>query len=506
MSFLNKITLRLRIFLSMLVLLLLSLLITGAFSIYHFYEENEEYHNKRLTRKAVNLISAIDYHFKSIDIVDKDNLDSIIAPKLKEWADIHNIDVLFYDMEGELIRSSSKQILDHKDVKQTLSPTFVFRVINEKSVITKSQEDTTTVLIAYQFIRDSFENPLAIISIPYFENETIPDQDIEFLEYLITLYIVLFLLAVVIAYFLSNYITQSLSTIGQRLSHTQINKNVPLQWKSNDEIGQLVKEYNRMLAELEGNAVKLARSERESAWKEMAKQVAHEIKNPLTPIQLSAERIKRKFAPKLGEDSDSLEQMTDVIVRQTGDLRRIVDEFSKFARMPEPDCKDHDLVKIVRDAVVLQRSGQPGVEIVDDLPAHPVFASLDATMISQALMNLIKNAGEAIDILLKKGAPNRHLPRIEVAMREDTSGAVITICDNGVGLPEDRARLFEPYVTTRDEGTGLGLPIVKKIIEEHGGTLSLEDAAPFEGQPNFGARAVITLPVAIKQVEQEQAV
>ena len=121
-------------------------------------------------------------------------------------------------------------------------------------------------------------------------------------------------------------------------------------------------------------------------------------------------------------------------------------------------------------------------------------------------MNLIKNAGEAIDILLKKGAPNRHLPRIEVAMREDTSGAVITICDNGVGLPEDRARLFEPYVTTRDEGTGLGLPIVKKIIEEHGGTLSLEDAAPFEGQSNFGARAVITLPVAIKQVEQEQAV
>ena len=250
----------------------------------------------------------------------------------------------------------------------------------------------------------------------------------------------------------------------------------------------------------------LVSAQRMAAWGDVARRIAHEIKNPLTPIQLSAERIKRKFAPKLGEDSDSLEQMTDVIVRQTGDLRRIVDEFSKFARMPEPDCKDHDLVKIVRDAVLLQRSGQPGVEIVDDLPAHPVFASLDATMISQALMNLIKNAGEAIDILLKKGAPNRHLPRIEVAMREDTSGAVITICDNGVGLPEDRARLFEPYVTTRDEGTGLGLPIVKKIIEEHGGTLSLEDAAPFEGQSNFGARAVITLPVAIKQVEQEQAV
>jgi two-component system, NtrC family, nitrogen regulation sensor histidine kinase NtrY len=250
----------------------------------------------------------------------------------------------------------------------------------------------------------------------------------------------------------------------------------------------------------------LVSAQRMAAWGDVARRIAHEIKNPLTPIQLSAERIKRKFAPKLGEDSDSLEQMTDVIVRQTGDLRRIVDEFSKFARMPEPDRKNHNLVAIVRDAVVLQRVGQPGVEITDDLPDAEVFGDLDATMISQALTNLIKNAGEAIETLQQNGnAPEDHSPRIEVSMAIGARGVVITIADNGIGLPEDRARLFEPYVTTRDEGTGLGLPIVKKIIEEHGGTLTLEDARPFEGQTHSGAMAVITLPMVPGQVEQELA-
>ncbi|MEX0310656.1 MAG: ATP-binding protein, partial [Tateyamaria sp.] len=223
----------------------------------------------------------------------------------------------------------------------------------------------------------------------------------------------------------------------------------------------------------------LVSAQRMAAWGDVARRIAHEIKNPLTPIQLSAERIKRKFSPKVGEDSDSLEQMTDVIVRQTGDLRRIVDEFSKFARMPEPDRKSEDLTQLVRDAVVLQQSGQPDVRITAQLPAAPVQAEVDATMISQALTNLVKNGGEAIESLRKKGAPDGHVPQIEVAMQTGPIGAVITIADNGIGLPEDRARLFEPYVTTRDEGTGLGLPIVKKIIEEHGGTLTLEDAAPF---------------------------
>jgi two-component system nitrogen regulation sensor histidine kinase NtrY len=241
----------------------------------------------------------------------------------------------------------------------------------------------------------------------------------------------------------------------------------------------------------------LVAAQRMAAWGDVARRIAHEIKNPLTPIQLSAERIKRKFRRHLDDATGhDLEQLTDVIVRQTNDLRRIVDEFSKFARMPEPERRPDSITALVRDAVLLQQSGQPGVEILADLADDPLHAEVDATMIHQALTNLIKNAGEAIASLQAKGAPEGHTPQIRIITTRTAATAEIRIIDNGIGLPEDRTRLFEPYVTTRSEGTGLGLPIVKKIIEEHGGILTLGDAPPINGQPQPGAMAMIRLPLA----------
>ena len=240
----------------------------------------------------------------------------------------------------------------------------------------------------------------------------------------------------------------------------------------------------------------LVSAQRMAAWGDVARRIAHEIKNPLTPIQLSAERIRRKFAPMVGEQSEALEQMTDVIVRQTNDLRRIVDEFSRFARMPEPDRRDHDLTKLMRDAVTLQDGALHGARLIADLPSEPVIAELDATMISQAVTNLVKNAGEAVESYVESGAPDGYAPEVRVAMSAAPDAVTIRISDNGIGLPEDRARLFEPYVTTREKGTGLGLPIVKKIIEEHGGTLILTDAEPFDETGRRGAMALIRLPRA----------
>ncbi|HHC29150.1 MAG TPA: PAS domain-containing sensor histidine kinase, partial [Rhodobacterales bacterium] len=243
----------------------------------------------------------------------------------------------------------------------------------------------------------------------------------------------------------------------------------------------------------------LVTAQRMAAWADVARRIAHEIKNPLTPIQLSAERIKRKFGRKMDEDdAEDLENLTGVIVRQTEDLRRIVDEFSKFARMPEPVRKPSDLGALLRGAVTLQKAGQLGVEIEADVPGTPVSAELDETMIGQAFTNLIKNAGEAIESLEQSGeAPEGHTPTIRVALRVDPEAgeAVVTIADNGIGLPQDRSRLFEPYVTTREKGTGLGLPIVKKIIEEHGGTLHLVDAEMFGGTDRAGAMALVRLPI-----------
>ncbi len=240
----------------------------------------------------------------------------------------------------------------------------------------------------------------------------------------------------------------------------------------------------------------LVSAQRMAAWGDVARRIAHEIKNPLTPIQLSAERLKRKYTPVLGDDAGRLIELTDVIIRQTGDLRRIVDEFSKFARMPEPERRVHDLTKLVRDAVVLQEGATEGVTVTADLPDDAVMADIDQTMISQALTNLIKNAGEAVETHREQSGDAGYAGEVRVTMEHTDSEVLITVSDNGVGLPADRARLFEPYVTTREKGTGLGLSIVKKIIEEHGGTLVLTDADPFEEGARQGARAEIRLPLA----------
>ncbi len=238
----------------------------------------------------------------------------------------------------------------------------------------------------------------------------------------------------------------------------------------------------------------LVSAQRMAAWGDVARRIAHEIKNPLTPIQLSAERLMRKFRTVPGIDVATLAQYTDVIIRQTSDLRRIVDEFSKFARMPEPDRQQNDIVKLVRDAVTLQEAALPHVKISIECDHNAIWGNIDATMISQALINLIKNAGEAIETYTNKEIDQGYNPEIRITVTLADGATLIKISDNGAGLPENRARLFEPYVTTREKGTGLGLSIVKKIIEEHGGTLELVDAEPFVQGERFGAMARINLP------------
>ena len=242
------------------------------------------------------------------------------------------------------------------------------------------------------------------------------------------------------------------------------------------------------------DVTELVSAQRMAAWGDVARRIAHEIKNPLTPIQLSAERLKRRFSRELSEESAAkLGELTDVIVRQTGDLRRIVDEFSKFARMPEPERRRGDIADLLRQTVTLQRAALEPIKLVDDIPPGPVMAEFDATMMGQAFTNLVKNAGEAIETRVERDGPDVER---RIAVRLLVGGAThveIRISDTGIGLPQERARLFEPYVTTRDKGTGLGLPIVKKIIEEHGGTLDLVDAGP-DPAGHKGAEAVIRLP------------
>ena len=219
----------------------------------------------------------------------------------------------------------------------------------------------------------------------------------------------------------------------------------------------------------------LVSAQRTSAWADVARRIAHEIKNPLTPIQLSAERIRRKFGKAITEDKAVFEQCTDTIVRQVDDIRRMVDEFSRFARMPKPVIEGEDVADTVRQTVFLMRVGHPELDIEAVIKEEPMRAQFDRRLISQALTNIIKNATEAIEAVppeqLGKG-------RIEVIAARENEDIVIDVIDNGIGLPKvSRARLLEPYVTTREKGTGLGLAIVGRVLEDHGGRIELNDAA-----------------------------
>ncbi|MFK8251231.1 sensor histidine kinase NtrY-like [Ancylobacter terrae] len=224
----------------------------------------------------------------------------------------------------------------------------------------------------------------------------------------------------------------------------------------------------------------LVSAQRTSAWADVARRIAHEIKNPLTPIQLSAERLRRRYGKVIGEDREVFDQCTDTIIRQVGDIGRMVDEFSSFARMPKPVAELQDAAETVRQVVFMMRVGHPELVIEADVPDDPVMAKFDRRLISQALTNIVKNATEAISALPDEERDPQ--PRIAVTLREDGRFVTIDVIDNGKGLPsENRARLLEPYVTTREKGTGLGLAIVGKILEEHGGGIELHDAPEGRG-------------------------
>jgi two-component system nitrogen regulation sensor histidine kinase NtrY len=217
--------------------------------------------------------------------------------------------------------------------------------------------------------------------------------------------------------------------------------------------------------------------QRRAAWSDIARRIAHEIKNPLTPIQLAAERLQRRFGKEISSDKDTFEQLTGTIVRQVGDLRRMVDEFSNFARMPKPAFRDEDIHDIARQALFLHEVAHPGITFALDPPEGEFRMVSDRRQLGQALTNVVKNGVEAIESRKSRGEHSLAGDRVELRLHTEDRYLIIDVMDNGIGLPEDRERLTEPYMTTRVRGTGLGLAIVKKIVEEHMGEIAFLDRA-----------------------------
>lgn len=476
-------SLRARIFVSMLFMIIVSFLLTGLISLYHFEEENEEYHQERLKRKEYAIESNIEYFLASHpELQHTDSLASLFSDKICELSDVHNLDIILFRPSGELIIANTTEMFDRGWLPPRVPKAILKRIMEGERRFIMPAADTSDVMLIYSILYNDEGGRLAVLNLPYFEQNKLPDQDLEFLGTLGTLYIVLFIGAAVLAYFLSNYITQSLTVVTQKMRAVQFGKhNEAIEWRSDDEIGELVDEYNRMVNELEKNAIKLAQSERETAWKEMAKQVAHEIKNPLTPMRLSVQMLQRK----LDSSDPKLVEFSEGMLTQIDALSNIATAFSRFASMPEMKLEKMD-VRATLDRI---QSAHHSVAWDEKSDVEPCEITADRDQLTRVLNNLILNAEQAV--------PEDREAEIYVGYSGDESTVTLWVADNGTGIPDDRReKIFEPSFTTKTHGMGLGLAMVKNIVNGFDGEIS------FTSVLNRGTTFYVKIPRQITKTTQ----
>lgn len=467
---LRNLTLRTRIYLSMLAMILVSFLVTGFVTIYDHFEQTERYNQQRLVRKEEAVRKSMEHFLNERGgFIPADSIREAFTDKICELAEVHDLFIALYDLRGRYLISSSSEAMDSLGVPYTLSYSVRKQLItgNPRAVgesyspVIDSTYQKQSHLLAYWYFNDALGRPLCITNVAY-EKTAMERQDLMMLlRELGGSYLVLFLLAALVAYFLSRYITRSLYTIGARFKNVKVGaSNEPIAWHSTDEIGQLVSDYNRMLAELEASARQLAQRERESAWREMARQVAHEIKNPLTPMKLRVQHLERSWADDPAHFNERLTAFTQSMTEQIDALSRIATEFAHFAKMPQPKITDLDLKQLIKDTVELF-SISAGMSIMwRSYGSGQFVVKADHDQVLRALNNLLTNAIQSI--------PPDRPGRIDVALRAGRQWLLVRVSDNGSGISEERKpRIFTPNFTTKGTGTGLGLAMVRSMMQQN---------------------------------------
>ncbi|MEO8933782.1 MAG: ATP-binding protein [Xanthomarina sp.] len=464
---LGRLSLRVRIFIAMILLVLLASILITAVAIFQYNEEATYYHNERLERKEENIKESINYAIRKTTYpVSTENMSLIFKREIYEIAAIHKMQLNLYDLDGSLIKSS-KATFETDSLIQCLSAGVLNILSNtvEHRYVSKIIENNEAFLSSYSYITDHKFKPLAILNIPYLENDDFLNKELNaFLLRIGLAYIFVLIIAITLAYFLSKYITKSLKTISDKINETRLekyNKKIEI-GSSSEEIATLVRAYNSMIDELEESAVKLATSEREQAWREMAKQVAHEIKNPLTPMRLSVQSFQRKFDPNDPLIFQKVDEYSKTLIQQIDTMSAIASAFSNFAKMPAQQNETLNLVETTK--LALDIFSEDYITFVAD--SDRITARFDKAQLIRVINNLVKNGIQAIP-------DNQANKKIEVRVYEDEDTINISISDNGIGISGvNTDRIFEPKFTTKSSGMGLGLAMVKNIVETYNGSIT----------------------------------
>jgi two-component system, NtrC family, nitrogen regulation sensor histidine kinase NtrY len=483
----SMLSLRIRIFLSMIVLILIASALMALISVIQFKNEARRYHQDRLERKEYAIKEHINYVLATTTYpLTERNLPLIFKDKIHELADIHNLEINIYSLNGKLLKSS-KASFSVDDVSPPI-PNYIIRLVQssiEKRYVDIKNVDGLKNRSSYSQIKDNKFKPLGILNLPYVEDDSFYEDEIqEFLIRLSQVYAFMLLIAFALAYFLASYITKSLKTISDKINETSLNqKNEKIVIEANSrEINSLIKAYNDMVDKLEESATMLAQSEREQAWREMAKQVAHEIKNPLTPMRLTVQSFERKFNPEDPDLKQKLNDYSKTLIQQIDTMSSVASAFSNFASMPAQQNETLNVVEVVEFSLDIFNEDY----IVFESDSAEIITKMDRTQLVRIITNLVKNAIQAI--------PEEQVEKsIIVAVKQVENDVNITVKDNGIGIETENIEyIFEPKFTTKTSGMGLGLGIIKNIIENYKGTIT------FETEYGKGTTFTVSLPIIEK--------
>ena len=459
-------------------------ILMASISIIQFKNEAKDYHQERLDRKEFAIKEHINYVLANTTYpLTEKNLPFIFKDKIHELADIHNLEINIYGLNGKLLKSSKASFSVDKVAPPI--PYYVLKLV--QSSVEKRYVDIKTVnglknRSSYSQIKDDKFKPLGILNIPYVEDDGFYETELQqFLLRLSQVYSFMLIIAFALAYFLASYITKSLKTISDKINETSLNqKNEKIVIEANSrEINSLINAYNKMVDKLEDSATMLAQSEREQAWREMAKQVAHEIKNPLTPMRLTVQSFQRKFDANDPELKQKLNDYSKTLIQQIDTMSAVASAFSNFASMPAQQNETLNVVQVVELALDIFNEDF----IVFKSNKEYVISKIDRTQLIRIITNLVKNAIQSIP-------DEQEEKKVLVSVNEVENDVIITVEDNGIGIESNNIEhVFEPKFTTKTSGMGLGLGIIKNIIENYKGTIT------FETELGEGTTFFVSLPI-----------
>ena len=477
-------SLRTRIFLSMIILIVIASVLMASISIIQFKNEAKDYHQERLDRKEFAIKEHINYVLSTTTYpLTPENLKLIFKDKIHELSDIHNLEINIYSLEGKLVKSSKSTFSVDKVAPPI--PNYILKLVQssvDKRYVDIKNIDGIKNRSSYSQIKDDKFKPLGILNIPYVEDDGFYEKELrQFLIRLSQVYSFMLIIAFALAYFLASYITKSLKTISDKINETSLNqKNEKIVIEANSrEINSLINAYNQMVDKLEESATMLAQSEREQAWREMAKQVAHEIKNPLTPMRLTVQSFQRKFDANDPNLKQKLDDYSKTLIQQIDTMSAVASAFSNFASMPAQQNETLNVVEVVEFSLDIFNEDFIRFESNSD----EIITIMDRTQLIRIITNLVKNAIQAIPEEQEDKA-------VLVSVNAEEDNVIIAVKDNGIGIDtENTERIFEPKFTTKTSGMGLGLGIIKNIIENYKGTIT------FESELGKGSTFIVSLPI-----------